>query len=388
MRSAIFGLFALVFILLTVAPAGAEIYGRTGFHLDWWDSENGAKGFQYHIPIEAGGNIGPFSYKVLTAYAYNDIEPRNAPSFDFNGLVDARVNMAYEIIDRLPFDLLLAVDLNLPTGKTKLSDAEFRSILDPDKVTITRMGEGFNINPSLIALKQWNALLASIGIGYIWRGEYDATDALTDYDPGDALNLTAEVDYNFSARWIGRLFGSYSRFNEDELADQEFFEPGDVRIFGGGITYARARWDLSASIKAILRDKDRRQVGGAMVTDADSYYGDEWVYRLSGNYQLADRWSLGAWVQYLTIASNDFPPDALFNNNFVSRREKILLGAELVLRPAPGWAAGLKLQAYRMDVKDNPLYTAVIDGGFINDVYDVNKDFAGGAAAIWISAAF
>lgn len=375
MRTGRFGILIIAFAFLIAVPASAATYGQTGFQIDWWDGENGAKGVQYFIPIEAGGNVEQFSFKVLTAQVYNRIDPGDQDIRKFDGFVDTRLNLAYELVNQWPVDLLFALDFNLPTGKTGLTAEQAFSISDPDKVTITRMGEGFNINPSLSLLKQWDALLATVGIGYIWRGEYDATDELTEYDPGDALNLTAEMDYNFSPRWLGRVLGSYTNFGTDRQAGEDFYEPGDVYTIGAGLNYKRTRWELGASFQAIFRYAEQRQDwSGVLLTEEHNSYGDEWIAGLNGRVQLSDRIDLKAWAQYMQIAANDYPTDDLY---YQSKREKSSLGLELAMRLAAHWEAGLRLQGYRMRVEDFESFYS--DGG---------EDFDGGTAALWIMAQF
>ncbi|MFZ1987297.1 MAG: transporter [Desulfatitalea sp.] len=377
MRTGRFGILIIAFTFLIAASASAATYGQTGFQIDWWRGEDGAKGVQYFIPIEAGGDIEQFSFKVLTAQVYNRIDPDDRPMRKFEGFVDTRLNLAYELVNQWPVDLLLALDFNLPTGKTGLTATQAISISDPDKVTITRMGEGFNTNPSLSLLKQWDALLATVGVGYIWRGEYDATDELTDYDPGDALNLTAEVDYNFSPRWLGRLFGSYTRFDTDQQDGEDFYEPGDVSTMGAGLNYPRAQWELGASFQAIFRDTEKRQDwSGVMLTEEHNSYGDEWIAGINGRVQLSDRIDLKAWAQYKYIAANDYPPEDYVY--YQSNREKSSLGAELAMRLAAHWEAGLRLQGYSMRVGDYERYYGV----------DPGADFDGGTAALWITGRF
>lgn len=374
MRTTMIWMLVFAVSLLTMSPVEAEPYGQTGFHIDWWNSDTGDDGFQYHIPIEAGGDYNNFYFKILTAYAYNEIDPDNAESRNFDGFVDTKVNLAYESVAQLPVDLLFAVDFNLPTGKTGLDAADAISISDPDKVTITRMGEGTNVNPSISVLKQWGSLYTAAGVGYIWRGSFDAADTLEDYDPGDALNISAAADYLFSPQWSARIFGSWTSFEKDQLAGADYFEPGDVTILGASATYARAAWDVTGKVKAILRDKDERQNSfGVLQPEAENYYGDEWIAELRGHMQINDWMDLNGWAQYLMIDENEYATTDPF---YLSKRQKTLLGCEVVGRLGKRWEAGISLQWYLMAVDDNP--SNAIAG----------SDFDGGSATLWLSAFF
>ncbi len=374
MRTTMTCILFLAVSVLAIVPAAAETYGRTGFHIDWWNSDSGEDGFQYHIPIEAGLDYRNFYFKVLTAYAYNEIDPDNESSRSFDGFVDTKVNLAYESVAKLPVDLLFALDFNLPTGKTGLAARDTISIADPDKTTITRMGEGFNVNPNISVLKHWGKLYTAVGVGYIWRGSFDAADTMEDYDPGNALNLTGAVDYIFNSQWTGRLFGSWTRFETDELAGVDYYEPGDVTIVGAGVTYARATWALGGMVKAIFRDKDERQNSfGVLQPEPENYFGDEWIAEINGRVQITDRMDVKAWIQYLMIDENDYPTTDRY---YLSEREKTLFGCELAGRLTARWEAGLRLQSYFMEVDDNPSDS------------DAGSDFDGGSATLWVSARF
>jgi hypothetical protein len=182
--------------LISATPIQAQISFQSGFQVDWWSNEGGDEGRQSQIPLIWKGDLNQFSFTVQTAQVFNHIEPNDDEERDFDGLADTVINLSYEIMDRWPVDLLLALDLNLPTGTPGLADADLVYISDSDLVSITRMGQGLNINPSITVLKQWGSFMAAAGMGYLWRGKYNASESLRGYDPGDAINITAEAVYS------------------------------------------------------------------------------------------------------------------------------------------------------------------------------------------------
>ncbi len=373
MRIGIIGILLLTCSLTAISPATAEIHYKTGFHLDRWESDAGDKGIQYHIPLEVASATGDFSFKVLTAYAYNDLDLVDGEVKSFSGLVDTKVNLTYEFIDRWPVDVLFALDFSLPTGQTNLSAQQALSISDPDKVSITRMGEGLNINPNVSIVKQWDALMASVGIGYLVRGKYDAADTLPDYDPGDAVNIAARLDYNISDRWQIRLSGSHTGFEKDRQDGADYFEPGDVRIIGTGLFYTRTQWELAGTFKSIQRDKNRlSSISSDLVSEEHNSYGDEKIAELSGRLRINDRIRLRLWLQRLTLAENDYPQTSAF---YTSDRTKTTLGCEITSHLGGNWEVGLRLQRFNMSVDTNPA-----------DANDT--DYSGDTVTIWLTAQF
>jgi hypothetical protein len=359
--------------LLGFTPTKAETRYKTGFYLDRWKSDAGESGIQYHIPLEIASDTGDFSFKVLTAYAYNDVDSPTNEVKSFSGLVDTRVNLAYAFVDRWPVDVLVALDFSLPTGQTKLMASQAVSISDPDKVTITRMGEGLNINPNISLVKQWDALTAALGVGYLSRGKYDAADTLENYDPGDVLNFAARLDYRLSDQWQVRLFGSQTSFQKDRQNGSDYFEPGDVRIIGGGLTFTRSPWEVAGTYKIVLRDKNKLSDGsGLLISEDHDSFGDEKIAELNGRFQINAPTSVGLWLQYLTLAANDYPQSS---SSYKSDRAKIAVGCELVRQLGARWEAGLRLKWFDMSVDNNPA-----------DVTDT--DFHGDSLAMWIAARF
>ena len=373
MRASINAFLITVAILFTATPAMAEIHYRTGFQLDWWDSDAGDRGTQYHLPLEISTETDDMAFKVLTAYAHNDVESSDGSSRTFSGTVDTRVNMDYMVIDRWPVDVLFALDLNLPTGQTALSPGDAISIANADKVTITRMGEGFNINPGISVVKQWDSLLAAAGLGYIFRGQHDAAETLKDYDPGDAFNFNAELEYHFNDRLTAHLVGSHTQFDKDRLDGDDYFQPGDVNIFGSGITYTTDSWMLSGSFQSILREKNELSYGsGVLIDESHNSYGDEWVTDLRGRMKINEKTDVSLWLQRLTLSENGYPST---HSSYTSDRAKTTIGVEINHHFNTAWELGVKLQRFTMAVDNNPVDTT-------------DTDFDGGTASVWVSAHF
>ena len=373
MRAAMNAFLTLMAILFAAAPAMAEVEYKSGFHLDWWKSDSGQSATQYHVPIEVSTELGSFGFKVLTAYVQNNVEGSDGSDRSFGGMVDTRVNVDYAVIDRWPVDILFALDLNLPTGQTNLLSAEAISISNPDKVTITRMGEGFNVNPSISIVKQWDSLLAAVGLGTIIRGQYDAADTLKNYDPGDARHLTAALEYHFNDRLAAQLTGSHTELDKDRLDGDDYFQPGNINIFGLGITYSMDRWTLNGSFKSVLRKKNELSTGsGELVSEEHNSYGDERIVDLSCRMKITEKTNAVLALQYLTLAENGYPST---NSFYTSDRTKTTIGVEVSHQFDTVWELGVKLQKFITAVDRNPV-----------DADDT--DFDGGTAAFWISARF
>ena len=146
--------------------------------------------------------------------------------------------------------MLFGLDFNLPTGYTDLKDKDLVLIVPPELMTITTYGEGLNINPTLVLSKEWDTWVAGVGLGYTWRGEYDYSSSLHDYNPGNIFNVNAELRHDFTSEVYGKVFGEYLTYGKDEVHGKDYYQEGDVTLLGLGATYTRTLWNLGFTSRA------------------------------------------------------------------------------------------------------------------------------------------
>jgi hypothetical protein len=254
-------------------------------------------------------------------------------------------------------DLLIGLDFNLPTGKSNLKLRDRGLLMDPDLVSITKFGEGFNVNPTLNIAKEWGKLAAGVGLGYVWRGEYNFTTQFLeindefggrivkyyerDYDPGEIFNLNAELRYDLLSNLQGRLFGQYVWYGRDKLKKKDFYQEGDLWLIGMRFQYNQKKWDMGFALRSLFRNKSRvkqdlgdvwsypesewyvRGLNQPICTEARNSHGDEWIADLSVRYFLDEKTTVKSFLQALYVTKNDYPSTS---TRFVGRREKGSLG--------------------------------------------------------------
>lgn len=333
----------------------------SGFHFDWWADTKDNKARQSHVPLILEARYQDFSFSLLTGYSYTHKDPDMGRSRSLGHPLDSKLKFSYEMVDRLPVDLLIGFDVNLPTGKTDLKLKELDLVMDPDLVSISPLGEGFNVNPTLSLAKEWGKWIFGVGTGYLWRGKYDFGNIYEDslrrvkvkhYEPGDIFTLTGEVRYDLTHNLQGRIFGNYFWYEKSKWKEsgQNIFgfselhrrslQEGDLWRLGMGIHYRQKRWDGEVTFKGIFREKNRYDYierwflfGStvfAFLTDTPSLvkerrnsHGDEWVGDLSLKYFIDDQTTLKSFFQALFITKNDYPS---FSLHYQGRREKYALG--------------------------------------------------------------
>jgi opacity protein-like surface antigen len=304
--------------------SAADITAQAGVNYDWWDDTAGNKAHQTYVPLQLYVPYKDFSLRLLGGYTSTSRTIAGVGKFSMDTFIDTKLDLSYEIIGKLPVDILVGLDFNLPTGKTKLSEKQLTLIMDPDLVTITTFGEGFDVNPVVTVAKQWGPWSAGIGVGYSWRGDYDYSELITDFTPGDILNVNAEVRYEISPAWTGRLLANYAWYGKQKIKDENSFQQGDLFLVALGFHYSRDKWDGDFDVRGIFRGKDKvLDTAGAVATAPHGYYGDEMVATVSGRYSLTDRTALQGLLQYLYLGANSYPSSSPFHTG---ERNKLLAG--------------------------------------------------------------
>ncbi len=321
----------LILFCATNAPA-LDMTVQTGFNYDWWKCDNDDKGSQFYVPIRIQADYEDFAFNVIASQVATRFDPAIGTDLSISGVVDTKASASYEIIDRLPVDLLIGLDLNIPTGKTGMDDAHIALLHNPDLtdiLSIKNLGEGFNVNPTIILSKEWEKWTGGMGLGYVWRGEYDYSKALRDYDPGNILNLSIEADYEINPDWQTRIIGEYVHFGKDKITDEEIFQEGGFVLMGLGLDYTGEMYAVSSTIRNIIRRKNKQpDAEGNSITEEKNSHGNEWLANVSFLYFLNDEITIKSGIQYLYISENEYPtgPDDLF----IGKKDKLSLECGII----------------------------------------------------------
>lgn len=375
-------IFMTIFLGLSQA---AEINFSTpiGIHYDWWRDNTHERGLQFYVPTSAEVRYQDFSLKILTGEAYTTYDPRRSSNPSLAHLLDTKINLSYEILNKLPMDILIGLDFNLPTGKSDLSQRERKLIMDPDLVSITNFGTGFDINPTFNIAKELGDFTFGLGAGYAWRGKYDYRNKVfewvhdmgpmagyqafytKDYDPGELMSVNAEIRYDFLANWYVKIFGIYTWYGKDEVDDITFYQEGGLFSFGLGLNYNHQKWEAGFTARSIFRDKSkfkRESPGGYLSplqlyeqwkhlpisTETRNSHGDEWIGDLSLRFFLDDRTILKTNLQLLVITRNDYPSSS---SRFIGHKEKGSLGFGLIRGLLPFLDGEIYTKGFLMDTE-------------------------------------
>ena len=315
----------LISVMFFAAPVTAiEFSADSGVQFNWWDSDDDRKATQINIPLTIEGKEGKYSVSLLAGFARTSIELADGTDESLSTILDTKLNLSYEVPGNMPIDILVGLDFNIPTGKTDLSQDELIIVgeMDPDLISITSFGQGFNVNPSVNLVKKWKDWVAGCGVGYLYRGEYDFSENTTDYNPGDIINASAEARYYSLSSWDARIFGYYVHYFKDKQDGTEIAQEGDSFMLGFGVNYDKVEWVAGATVSAVFRDKIsklRESAGGP----SDIGLGNELIGDLYYSRELDSATTLKTTFQSIYIGEND---EVLGSGEFVGSRKKFSLG--------------------------------------------------------------
>ena len=327
--SAVFSFLMIGWCGGTAVALASEVTIQTGFNYEWLDSGKDTDARQFSIPIRMDARLGDFVLGALTAYSSTTIKPEGEDNRTLSTILDTKIMSSYEIIGKMPVDVIIGVDLNLPTGKTNLTARQLGFVLDSDLIGINNFGEGFNVNPTLTVAKEWEGGAAGVGVGYLFRGEYDYSSELgmDDYDPGDVANVALELHQEFSEHAFGRLFGSYLWFGEDKAGGRKIYQEGVVPIAGLGLGYKGEKWNGAITARGIFRDSSKYpDASGALRTEDKNSHGTEWIADLSMKYRIDDKTTLSGLLRGLMLSENDY---AEGDARYIGKVNKVSLGLQL-----------------------------------------------------------
>jgi hypothetical protein len=337
---------AVILMIATISQA-AGLEMQTGFNFDWWSDNKDNDARQFSVPFRIEGRAGDFSATLLTAYTDTRLNPSGGDSVSLGHLLDTKLVTSYQIIDKLPVDILFGLDFNLPTGKTNLTRSQLSLIMDPDLLPINNFGEGFNINPTVTVVGEWGNWVAGLGFGYLWRGDYDYSTEIgaTDYSPGDIVTINGEVRYYFSPDLHARLFAGHSWYGGDRMKGVNLYQEGDFTLVGIGANYTpEKQWTVDAAFRGIFREKSKfLSASGELSTETDNIHGDEWIADLAVRYLLDDKTALGSFFQGRWYTRNSYPENW---SRFIGSKEKYTLGFKATHAFTPHFEAGLDVRGF------------------------------------------
>lgn len=326
---------------------------QTGIRLDAYTGA-GQSGHQVLAPFSLAFDAPQWGLAVRSAYGTSERDPGTAPSGSITGFTDTTLTGYYRLLFK-GTELRAGLDLDLPSGVSRLRPREVVAVQDPDLVTLRRFGEGFDINPTLAAYRNFGRFGLGLGLGYLVTGEYDPTTQPSDtLDPGDELTVAVLADL-YATDTIRLMFrAAYTSFSADERRGVDAFREGDELDLLLTTEWRPEPWWATLTLRNVVRFKaERVDPAGRLITEPRSSNGNEFRAGLTLGYVLTDAWGIQGGVEVLYVDANDFPRgDALHDGG----RTKVAFGPGVTWTPSRILGVEASVRYFVMDAEQGPFF--------------------------------
>lgn len=245
----------------------------------------------------------------LTSAKYSSSTP-GAEGINLSALSDTRLKGTYYLGDHL---FSVAVSLNLPTGKTALTDEEYLLALgvadNSRKYIVRRFGQGMDIGGEVFVLPRGGNIEFQLGGGYTAKGSYQLREAATtEYKFGNEMFAKAAVDVG--SRPVGFAGGvMFTSYGDDEADSRAVFRQGTTMIVHGRLVYI-SELQGAVGFSMITRGPAKIADGNGELTEESIKSGrNELSVHGSGSKQLSPAIQALVRLEYKTISANDYAED-------------------------------------------------------------------------------
>jgi hypothetical protein len=357
---------ALLISAVGATPAAADEWTAwTGIHLDAW-SGAGQDGHQVLAPLSLAFDTPFWGVSLRGAVGDSARDPGgNRQSGQITGLTDSTLAGYYRWVVA-DVEIRAGLNLDLPTGVSRLKTRDLAAIQDEDLALLERFGEGFDVNPTITAYRSFGRFGVGGGVGYLWTGEYDPTEDIPgdDLDPGDELTVTALADVSIAdaTRLIGTV--TYTMFSADSLGGRDTFQEGDELDFRVTLEWRPEPWWIAVTFRDIVRFKaERLDAAGRLTTEPRNSRGNDIRGAVVVGYIFDEFWTIQGVVEVKHVFANDYPEsDPLFDGG----RTKIAIGPTVTWLPHRRFGIEGGFRYFFMDVERSPFFP---QSGTINGVH-------------------
>jgi hypothetical protein len=355
---------------LLVAPAAADQWTLTsGVHLDAWSANNSSgqgTGYELLVPLGIFYDTPTWGLSARGSVGTSQHDLDAAPNASMTGFTDTTVSGYYRLRLSGGTDIRFGLDMDLPTGVSRLKTRDLPAIQDEDLVALQRFGEGFDVNPTVIVYHNFGDWGLGGGIGYLFSGEYDPTENIPndDFDPGDELSVSALGDVFLGDVWrlIGRA--TYTHFTTDERGGIEVFREGDEIDLGVSLEWRPEPWWAVASVRDIYHFKsDRINAAGQVAEESKNSLGNEIRAGVTVGYIIDDAWTVRGMVDFRYVAANDYASN---NVLYDGGRFKIAVGPGVTWTLSRTFALDASVRWFYLDAERSPTFPL---GATINGVH-------------------
>jgi hypothetical protein len=171
------------------------------------------------------------------------------------------------------------LNANLPTGQENLSEQEqFAEAGESnDLFEVDNFGDGLNVGVTLGLIRDFERMSLGIQGGYVYNGEYDATQDVPDDDlkPGDQILGIALFGWQvFSGITLNTAL-TYSHFFPDKTDGEKTYQLGDKIVVGVDLRREGDPIGVVVSLQGTVQGKNKEQFNDKLQTEEKNSNGTD-----------------------------------------------------------------------------------------------------------------
>ncbi len=271
-------------------PVTAELSVSTGIRYDRFaDRElDEVNGQEWTVPVGAIYAGERFLLRLETAYSLAHVD--YAIGAEIANMTDTLLSASYAF-PNLPVGLVFGVDLNLPTGRERLSQKEQAAEAGErhDLFEVDNFGEGFNVGGHVGLVKEFGPVTGSLSGLYVRKDAYDPTANVSrdDLDPGDQWVGFGALNWKSLSGLTAEISAAYAHSAPDQVDGRETFQEGDTLVLGGTVRVQRPKFQFGAGVQQTIQARNRELLDAQLAAEPANSNGNQ-VY---GLLDIAYRWS-------------------------------------------------------------------------------------------------
>jgi hypothetical protein len=290
-----------------------------------WSNNFDNNGNQMITPLTISYSKDNFDLGVRTAFVNSDGKKQVSVS----AMSDMALNLAYNL-NQSDFPIRFNLDLNLPTGKAKLSGDRKNAIEDEALLQNIRSGEGLNIAPEVSVTHAFSPNdVIEVGASYISCGKFNPKGTVggQTISPGD--EAVAKLQYQHHNRDFLAMGGlTYTNYGMTKRGDFDRYYSGnklDANLTSSFTPFDGHRVQLSGRYSIQSPNTVMNPLSGNLVKDAANINGNTLYISLDWSIS-TDKQQKGrvhALVDYVNVQAHSYD---LINNLYNAGRDKFSVG--------------------------------------------------------------
>lgn len=287
----------------------AEISAWSGLRYDLFTDNHSPEtvGFEATCPFGVSYRRDLLTLTLKTAVSSANLYPGNEREAKIASLTDTTLSAAYGFAN-LPVGVTLGVEVNLPTGKERLTSAQKPAEAgeNNDLFEIDDFGEGFNLGLNVGFSKEFGTIGLNLNGQYTFNGAYDPTADIPNdtFNPGDHGQFSAVFNWKASSSVTVDTAATYSIFTPDQVRDRETFQEGAKLVIGANLRLVMQMLRplrIVTGVKVAVQAKNKEiRVDNTLRAEPENSNGSEFFGLCDVMYETSPRlaWRMSSDLRY------------------------------------------------------------------------------------------